>query len=313
MIITLTPNTGIDFTLKLSSIPLNSTIRAIDSAWGMGGKATDVSWTLGKIGVPTRALGFAAGLNGRRMENMLRERGVETDFVRVDGETRLNTIIVVSGEGQSTITSSTLKVSPGHLSEFFERYQKALDGAACVVMGGSLPGGVPVDFYAEAIAQAHKHHVPVIFDSSGPSLLAGIRARPQLVKPNLAELGELLGHVPASQLEVRQAAEKLRDEYGSNVIVTMGPEGAIAVLESGSYFIHPVSVPVESVAGAGDGVLAGIALAYLRNEALEYGLQHGFALAGAILKTLSTADVEVEDYEALLLKIRIEALESHVG
>lgn len=68
MIITLTPNTGIDHTIQITSFQLNSTIRAIDSAWGMGGKATDVSWILGKLGIPTRALGFAAGPNGVRME-----------------------------------------------------------------------------------------------------------------------------------------------------------------------------------------------------------------------------------------------------
>src|SRR5688572_23074566 len=252
MIITLTPNTGIDFTLKLSSFQLNNTIRALDSAWGMGGKATDVSWTLGKLGVPTRALGFVAGPNGVRMEDMLRERGVETDFVWVEGETRLNVIIVVSGEGQSTITSSSLKVSPEHLSEFAARYEKALEGASCVVMGGSLPEGVPLEFYSEAIAKAHAHNVPVIFDSSGPSLLVGVKSRPDVIKPNLAELGELLGYLPTSRQEIEQAAIQLRDEYGSNVIITLGSEGAIAVVGEGSYFIHPLSVPVESVAGAGD-------------------------------------------------------------
>src|SRR5688500_12792467 len=109
MIITLTPNTGVDSTLQIADFQLNQTIRALDVAWGMGGKATDVSWTLGKLGVSTRALGFAAGSNGVRMEEMLRERGIETDFVSVDGETRLN-IVLVTNEGQSTITSSSLKV-----------------------------------------------------------------------------------------------------------------------------------------------------------------------------------------------------------
>src|SRR5690349_5172589 len=132
MIITLTPNTGIDHTIQVPSFELNHTIRALDSVWGMGGKATDVSWTLGRLGVATRALGFAAGPNGVRMETMLQERGVETDFVWVEGETRLNTVLVVTGQGQSTITSSSLKVSPQHLSEFSTRYQKVLDGASCV-------------------------------------------------------------------------------------------------------------------------------------------------------------------------------------
>jgi 1-phosphofructokinase len=308
MIITLTPNTGIDYTLHLSSFQLHNTIRANDSAWGMGGKATDVSWILGKLGVASRALGFAAGPNGRRMEAMLRERGVETDFVWVDGETRLNTVIVVSGEGQSTITSPSLKVSSEHLSEFAERYQKALEVASCVVMGGSLPKGVPLEFYGEAIAQAHAHNIPVILDSSGPSLVAGIKSRPDLIKPNRAELDDLLGQAPESKEEIQRAAKEIYDDVGSSVIITLGEEGAIAVLHANSYFIQPVSVPVVSVAGAGDGVLAGMALSYFRKQSLEYGLQHGFALAGAILQTLATADFRVEDYQALLPTIRISPI-----
>jgi 1-phosphofructokinase family hexose kinase len=308
MIITLTPNTGIDYTLQIASFQLNSTIRATDSAWGMGGKATDASWILGKLGVPNRALGFAAGSNGLRMENMLQERGVKTDFVWVGGETRLNSIIVVPGEGQSTITSSSLHVSPEHLAEFSTKYQKALEGASCIVMGGSLPNGAPLEFYAEAIARAHEHNVSVIFDSSGPSLLAGVKSSPDLIKPNQAEVGELLGYVPTSQKEAQEAAKKLHDEFGSNVIVTLGSEGAVAVFGDDSYFVHPMYIPVVSAAGAGDGVLAGMALAYLRAESLQYGLRHGFALAGAVLQTLGTADFRVEDYEELLPQIRIERL-----
>ena len=308
MIITLTPNTGIDYTLQVASFRLNKTIRAVDSAWGMGGKATDVSWILGKLGVPTRALGFAAGPNGVRMENMLRERGVETDFVWVDGETRLNTIIVIPGGGQSTITSSSLNVSPEHLSRFAALYEKALEKATCVVMGGSLPEGVPVDFYPQAIVKAHEHYVPVLFDSSGKSLIAGVKSHPELIKPNLAEVADLLGYQPWSPLEVQEAARKFRGEFGCNVIITLGSEGAIAVFGDRSCFVHPLSIPVVSAAGAGDGVLAGMALAYLREESFEYGLRHGFALAGAILKTLPTADLQIGDYEELLSQIRIEPI-----
>lgn len=308
MIITVTPNTGIDYTVQVSEFQLNKTIRASDSAWGMGGKATDVSWILGKLGVPTRALGFAAGPNGMRMEEMLRERGVQTDFVPAEGETRLNTIVVVPGQGQSTITASNLKVSPEHLTEFHHRYQKALEGASCVVMGGSLPEGVPLGFYEETIGMARDRQVPVIFDSSGPSLAAGLKGHPDLIKPNQTELGELLGYVPANRAEVKRAALKLHREYGANVIATLGNEGAIAVSPEGSYFIHPVSVPVISSAGAGDGVLAGMALATARQESFEQGLRYGFALAGAVLGTLATADFEVDEYERLLPRIQITPL-----
>lgn len=308
MIVTLTPNPGLDYTLHVPSFQLDQTIRAIDAAWGMAGKATDVSWILGKLGIPNRALGFAAGSTGQRMENMLQERGVETDFVWVEGESRLNTVLVVAGDGQSTITSPSPYVSPEQVAECMTRYEAALEGASCVVMGGSLPNGVPVDFFVGAIQKARVHHVPVIFDSSGPALLEGIQGRPNLLKPNQAELYDLLGYEPASQQEVRQAAEKLCHEDGTNVIVTLSDDGAIAVFQEASYFIHPLPIPVVSAAGAGDGVLAGMALAYSRHESVEYGLRHGFALAGAILKTLATADFEVGEYQELLSQINITVL-----
>jgi fructose-1-phosphate kinase PfkB-like protein len=135
-----------------------------------------------------------------------------------------------------------------------------------------------------------------------------VKSRPEIIKPNLAELGELLGYRPTTQKEVHAAARRLYDEYGSHVIITLGDQGAIAVFGEHAYVIHPVSVPVVSAAGAGDGVLAGMALVYLRGETYEYGLQHGFALAGAVLQTLSTADFRVEDYERLLPQIRIERI-----
>jgi 1-phosphofructokinase family hexose kinase len=260
------------------------------------------------LGVPTRALGFAAGAMGQRMENMLRERGVETDFVWVNGDSRLNTVVVVPGEGQSTITTQSLEVVPGHLSLLTERYEKALSGATCVVMGGSLPKGVPVEFFARAIDQANAHNVPVIFDSSGASLVAGVKSRPKLIKPNQSELSDLSGFVPNSPLSIRQAGRRLKEQFGVDVIVTLGEEGAIAVFEAGSYFVQPLSIPVVSAAGAGDGVLAGMALAYARKESHTYGLQHGFALAGAILKTLATADFQIEDYTNLLSQVTITPL-----
>jgi len=242
------------------------------------------------------------------MENMLRERGVETDFIWVNGETRLNTIVVVSGQGQSTITSSTLNVLPEHLFQFFECYEKALNGASCVVMGGSLPHGVPVEFYGQAIAKAYAQGVPVIFDSSGPALVAGVKSRPNLIKPNQTEMRDLLGFHPISQQQVFQAAKTLQQNFDIDVIATLGGEGAIAIFEVASYFVQPLSVPLVSSAGAGDGVLAGMALSYLRHESPEYGLRHGFALAGAILKTLATADFQIEDYTNLLSQVNITPL-----
>jgi len=196
-------------------------------------------------------------------------------------------------------------VLPEHLAAFFERYEKSLAEADCIVMGGSLPKGVPIEFFAQAIKMAHTHEVPVIFDSSGPPLVAGVNSHPKLIKPNRTELCDLLGFMPNSPLAIQQAAKNLRKQFGIDVIVTLGEEGAITVFEGGSYFVQPLSIPVTSSAGAGDGVLAGMALAYSSKESIIYGLQHGFALAGAVLKTLATADFQIEEYINLLSQVNI--------
>ena len=192
MILSITPNTAIDYTLRVPKFILGRTIRAVECAWGMGGKAADASWILGHWGIKTHVLGFAAGQNGHRMDAMLRARGCDTDFVWVDGETRLN-IVLCEGGDHSTFTSSTLDVKPSHLESIYEKYREVLTSVNCVIVGGSLPNGVPVSFFKEIISFAREKDLPVIFDSSGPALKSGLVACPTVIKPNLTELLDLRG------------------------------------------------------------------------------------------------------------------------
>src|SRR5437764_15171000 len=117
MIVTVTPNTCIDQILFVASFQKNHTMRATDSMISMGGKPTDASWILGELGIPSLALGFAAGSMGSKVEALLRERGVTMDFIQVGGESRLITVIVdTSDKTQSTITPSTLKAQADHVA-----------------------------------------------------------------------------------------------------------------------------------------------------------------------------------------------------
>jgi 1-phosphofructokinase family hexose kinase len=300
MILTVTPNTGIDLTLIVPEFVLNKTIRASQSALGMGGKATDVSWILGRLGVPNLAIGFAAGNTGKQMVKMLEERGSLTDFVWAGGETRRNTIIISQdGSGQSTFTVSTLEVSPRHLRKFFKVFQNALNQVSCLVLGGSLPQGVPTSFFKSLIEIAHEQSIPVLFDASGPGLFSGLQARPDLIKPNRAELEEITGSTIHSNGAAYQAARQIQQEFGTNVIATMGRQGAFAVLPDRGYWIPGLKLEVVSSAGAGDGVLAGLAVAYSQKKPVEEGLRLGFALANAVLLTLPTADFDPKDLDRL--------------
>ncbi len=306
MIVTVTANTSMDQTLFLASFEKNTTMRALDVVHGMGGKPTDAAWILGELGIPSLALGFAAGHTGTRIETMLRARGVTTDFIPVGGESRLITVIVDQGDHtQTTITPSTLNVEPQHIVALRERFEQALDGATCVVLGGTLPASMEPSFYTDFIRIARRRNVPVIFDAGEPNLSAGLLSRPTFIKPNRDELSALVGYPIDSVETAYQAARRVVERYDTSVIVTLGRDGGLAVLSDYAYRIPPLDVKVVSAAGAGDAVLAGLAAAVHRHQPVEDGLRLGFAAATAVLLLPATADCRRADVERFLPQIEL--------
>ena len=142
MIVTVTPNTAVDKVLFVEDFSCGRTIRSSHSAWGVGGKGACASWIMGELGVPSLALGFAAGTAGKRLEEMLRARGVRTDFVITGGETRVNVVVVCKARGdQSTITEQALSILPHHVAALDDKVRGALSGASCLLLGGRVPSG----------------------------------------------------------------------------------------------------------------------------------------------------------------------------
>lgn len=301
MIVTVNPNTCIDRTLVVPEFTLNRTIRASRFALGMGGKAADASWILGEYGIPSLALGFSAGASGNQMEKMLQAKGVQTDFIRVDGETRTHTVVVMEdGSGQTTLAAPSLIVRPEHVLELESRYERALEEASCVVIGGTLPVGVPDSLYLRMISKAVTKGIPVVLDASGSCLKAGMEGHPTILKPNKNELEELSGREFKTLSDVLKCCKEVHDRFGSQVVATLGSDGILAVLPEIAYRIPSLPVNIVSTAGAGDGVLAGLAAALSAGWPLEEGLRLGAAMAGAVCMQLATADCHKADIERLM-------------
>jgi 1-phosphofructokinase family hexose kinase len=308
MVVTITPNTAIDRTMFVPHFELGQTLRASSEAIGMGGKAADASWILGELGQPSLALGFAAGETGRRMEAMLRARGVKTDFIWVQGSTRENVLIVPEdGSGQTTITSESLLVTPADVAMLSSKVESALPGATCLVLGGSVPLGVPPAMHAQFVRAARAAGVPTLFDASGETLRAGLEARPTVVKPNRVELESLAGESLTTIESVWKAMLALHERYRSWPIVTLGPEGGLALTPEGGFRIVVPQVKAVSTAGAGDAVLAGLAASYARGQNMAWGLRLGFAASAAVLLSPATADCRRADIERLQPLVNLQA------
>jgi len=306
MIVTVTANTSLDHILFVPGFGLNRTIRASRVVQSMGGKPTDAAWILGELGTPSLALGFSAGRVGQQIEAMLQARGVITRFIPVEGESRRNVVIICEdGAGQSTITDASLVVTPAHIEALRAQYQAALDEASCVVLGGTLPAGIEADFYTDFISLAQARQIPVIFDASGSYLAAGLEAGPTYVKPNQAELKQMTGQAVTTLAEAYQVGQALQQRYQTHPIITLGEQGGLAILAERAYHIPPLAVAVINTAGAGDGVLAGLAASIERGQPIEAGLRLGFAAATAVLLTPGTADCRQADVERLLDQVSL--------
>jgi 1-phosphofructokinase family hexose kinase len=307
MIVSLTANTTIDQTLFVPSLPMGRTVRATKTVQSMGGKPTDASWILGEIGIPSLALGFAAGAMKHKVISLLEARGVQTDFVECEGETRLNTVIITDSGETVTVTTNTLNVLRQQLDQLREKFRAVLPKMTVLVTGGTLPTGAPPEIYIEFIGMARERNIPVVFDADQPNLGVGLQAHPTYVKPNHHELEHLTGKVIDSVEAAYAAGREILAQYGSCPIITMGKDGALAVLPDKAYFIPPLNIEVVSASGAGDGMLAGITASLFQKLPIEDGLRLGTACASAVCLLAGTADCRREDVERLLPQVRLEA------
>lgn len=306
MIVTVTANTTLDLTLFIPTFELGKTIRATDALFSMGGKPTDASLILGTNGIPSLALGFAAGTTGQKVEGILQARGVTTDFVQVNGETRTCVNIVVADmQQQMTITTNMMEVAPEHLALLREKYQTALAKATVVVLGGTLPRGIQPDFYPEFIRLARERNIPVIFDAAEPNLSAGLQAQPTIIKPNRDELSGFVGRPVETLAETYAAGKEILAKYGTIPVISLGEDGGMVVLPDKAYVIPPLPIEVTSATGAGDGILAGLAAGFYRGQPIEDGIRQGFANAAAICLMPGTAECRPEDVERLLPQVQL--------
>ena len=309
MILTVTPNTALDRILFVDDFGIGRTARATGAADGMGGKGAVTSWILGQLGVPNTAMGLAAGETGRRMAAILEAAGVRTDFLWVAGETRTNYVIARTSDGaQGTVTVAGLEATPADGERLAERVLARLGACRFLLCGGSLPAGLPVDWYAPLIARAREMGVTTLLDASGPHLAANVAARPHIIKPNADEAESLLGR-PIDTLEAAaEGACALRARGIETVAITLGERGAVVATDEGLYHLPPLPVRVVNTAGAGDGFNAGLLMARARGDAWPAALRQAAAVATSILLTPGTGECRPADVATLLPQIQLHPL-----
>jgi 6-phosphofructokinase 2 len=308
-IVTLTMNPAIDTSTRTPTVAAEHKLRCGPPRHDPGGGGVNVARAISQLGGAARVLYMAGGLNGQLLQQLLDQLAVPQQPITITSATRQSfTILEESSTLQyrfnlpgPTIQEDEWPIALNMLAE--------LDPPpAYLVASGSLPPGVPDDFYAQVAELGRVRGMRVIVDTSGQALCKAAEAGVFLLKPNLRELGMLAGRELASDADQEQVA---RDLVGSGcceaVLVSLGAAGALLVTAEICRRVRSPTVPIISKVGAGDSTVAGITLALARSQPLEEAARFGIACGAAAVMTPGTELCRRADAERLYAQLQAEA------
>ncbi|WP_460406786.1 1-phosphofructokinase family hexose kinase, partial [Actinophytocola sediminis] len=219
VILTVTPNAALDVTYHVPSLRPGAAHRVAAVAVRAGGKGVNVARVLHALGHDTLVTGLAGG---RAIQEDLADAGIREQLVRIAAPARRTVTVVSTTDGSATaLNEQGPPVSEQDWARLLAGFPALAARAEVVVLSGSLPPGLPADAYAQLIDATS---TPVILDTSGAALLAGLPAGPALVKPNAEELAQAGGTEDATA-----AAASLRDLGAGAVVASLGRDGLLAV------------------------------------------------------------------------------------
>ena len=216
----------------------------------VGGKAVNVARWLAIRGAEVACGGLLGEDNDRPFVKELAKYAIADSFVRVPGATRRNEMVVWPGSSMKLNRAAFpgLSAVPSldsllPLSSF--------PPPAVAILSGSLPPSVPKDFYAKAVARLKALDFTVVLDASGAALTEGVKAHPDIIKPNAEECAALVGFVPKTRDEFLKATDGLRKVCGYPII----SDGGAGAWFDGEFVAAP-AVDVVDTTAAGDTLLA---------------------------------------------------------
>ena len=278
MIVTVTPNPSLDRTVEIPSLRRGDVHRATSVRLDPGGKGVNVARVLAAAGEQTVALlPYGAG-PGDRLALLLEQAGVTTAGVPIAAATRTNLTLVEPGGVTTKINEPGPAMTSDEYDALVDRAVTLGAGASWLVSCGSLPPGASDDLHGELVRRCRRPGLRIAVDTSDEPLRRAVDARPDLIKPNHAELAGLVGRDLRSVGDVHLAARELRARGVVSVLVSLGAGGALLVDRSGEFHARTPPIPVRSTVGAGDSTLAGFLAAGAEGpDALRYAVAYGAA------------------------------------
>lgn len=299
MIYTVTFNPSLDYIVTVKDFTCGVVNRTCDEIIYPGGKGINVSMVLKNLGYENTALGFLSGFTGEKIQALLKEKGVATDFIPVEtGMSRIN--VKLRSNEETEINGQGPKIEEKHIQELYRKLDELKDGDV-LVLAGSIPDVMPGSMYMDIMKHLSDRKLKIVVDATKDLLVNVLEYHPFMIKPNNHELGEIFNVTLEKKDEVVEYAKCLQGKGARNVLVSMAGEGAVLVTENGEVYKSdaPKGILKNSV-GAGDSMVAGFLAGYLEKENYKDAFAMGVCTgsASAFSEELATK----EEVAALLEK-----------
>lgn len=298
-ILTLTINPALDVSTSTERVIPGHKLRCGPTMLDPGGGGVNVARVVQRLGGQAVAVYAAGGPTGQAYRQLLDREGVVARIVNIGGSTRESFTVdeTSSGEQFRFVLQGPSLQEPEWRDCLAAVDSLGVEGGL-LVASGSLPLGVPDDFYARVARIAKQHGMRCVVDASGPALRAALDEGVYLIKPSLRELSELIGTALGSEQDQVAAAQQLvADGRAEVVALTLGAAGAILVTAEGVLRQANPEVEVKSTVGAGDSFLAAFVLRIAQARSVEEAFRAAVAAGSATAMTPATelcrrADVE---------------------
>jgi 6-phosphofructokinase 2 len=300
-------NPAIDASCAVESVFPDHKLRCSGVCYEPGGGGVNVSRAIRNLGGDSTVLYQAGGPSGEMFGVLLDREGLKHEAVPIENWTRENFTVTEAASGQQyRFILPGPSVSPEEWNRSLERIDGTGELPEFVVASGSLPPGVPADFYARLAKRVDAKGSRFVLDTSGAALAAALRGEGKvyLVKPSMRELREFAGRELSHESEQEQAAiQMVKSGQAEIVVVSLGAAGAFFASAGGCERIRAPSVPVKTKVGAGDSMVAGIVFALARDMSLRDAVRFGIACGTAAVMMPGTQLCRREDAERLFARI----------
>jgi 1-phosphofructokinase family hexose kinase len=283
LIVTLTINPTIDRVFSVDRLAFEDRAYINSTRETAGGRGINASFVIHSFGGKTLALMTSGGDTGKRLEQHLKQAELNFQTVPIEKEIRTNLTITDRHGLTVNLNEAGPELSKAEVARVEKAVKDALAGASWLMVCGSVPPGVPHDFYARLIAAARKKKVNTLLHADADSLRHGIEEKPTVVTPNVQEAARLLGRTLLTRTHYLEAAESIRTMGAEAAVLSAGSRGAVGAFDVGLVEAVPPRVDAVCPIGSGDALTAGYTWAIEKKktpvDAMRWGVAAGTATA----------------------------------